>query len=370
MTNSWKQLLEDDDTNSNSRDCSISLVVCSNSLETQHTFLRQFLATDSKQQSTDMIGFISEQVSFNNHADDEEDNVTLNIYTMHLPLSSNNLDSLKIFIDSDVGHTKWLFLLDWIFHDKKRWLRDLVDSYRLLEGHGFTLTEGSSTVMCLNSSHIRELERNTTSWNMHKFEFMHQSLRSFCLLNRSSLIAADGSTDADTVREILKLVLRKKTEKENEMVNLEKLFIPWGTDSEGKIKTIDGDFPVSEALNQGFISEHFETIVPGKNFDKEDQPAQDLTLNQESLDRIFDVQGELVKLYNVQKTAKSTNPGFHKPTQKDYQYVFTPSKQLQESKGLSPTSQIPSTAASEAQEKDLIDGFLEGIVQKNINATL
>lgn len=252
------------------------------------------------------------------------DPITLHIYTVALPLSEPILDSLRIFFDGNSTAYKWVFLLDWVHSDKKTWIKDLYTSFTILEDNNMHwVTEGSCSVICGNAEHIQYLERVSPHWNSYKIEFVTQTLRSFCLLKACGLFSLSEGMNDQFALEILRILLAEERIRPSEFIELESLFIPYRSDSVGKIKTLNEEFPVNEVLSQLFIKEKYENIVPGevtKSQDDEDTSSPSIS---HDLKFEVDVQKELAALYEKQKVSMRSETNFHKPLPEDYNNIFT-----------------------------------------------
>lgn len=277
------------------------VVIAAPTIETLRVFEKRFLPQNCSfnNKSIDLLGYTS-----CNLQSEEADNANIELYSLKFPLSRNKIQYLEAFLDVQSAKIKWWFLLDWGLSDQIHWLRQLSESIDTLKNEQASLMAGSITVACLNSDQIYFKLRNTTEWHSNHVEFLQQSLRSFCLLKKCSLIYSDSS-DSETSRlqVFIKLLFDNYRGIQTEFVNTCKLLIPYGSDTEGLIKTLDDTFDPSEVLDGDFMAQRYEKMIPRPKM-SDLQGLEDIEENSPfDLEHPYtvDVQQKLSELYKLSK---------------------------------------------------------------------
>ncbi|CDH10728.1 uncharacterized protein ZBAI_02514 [Zygosaccharomyces bailii ISA1307] len=300
MPNSWLELLSQNAQRKESKHGCV-VVIAAPTIETLRVFEKWFLPQNCSfnNKSIDLLGY----TSYNLQSADADD-ATIELYSLKFPLSRNKIQYLEAFLDVQSAKIKWYFLLDWGLSDQIYWLRQLSESIDTLKNEQVSLMAGSITVVCLNSDHIYFKLRNTTEWHSNHVEFLQQSLRSFCLLKKCSLIYSDSS-DLETSRlqVFTKLLFDNYRGIQTDFVSTCKLLIPYGSDTVGLIKTLDETFDPSEVLDGDFIAQRYEKMIPGPKM-SDLQGLEGIGENSPfDLDHPYtvDVQQKLSELYRLSK---------------------------------------------------------------------
>ncbi|AMD21964.1 HFR109Cp [Eremothecium sinecaudum] len=317
----WRELLE---TNNDQLDYTraVTYVICCQNKDTLNQFLSQCWKIEENEMVTNLepLGFFTKDIG------SEDERLTVNVYYVRSPLSVQLLKYLKVFgEDIDLAEARWVWLMDWIRDDKRHWLRNMATSVAALAEVGLEVPPGGSVAVMLSPSHVLQLERNTMLWNSRRLDMVHQSIRAACLKSKSSLVTfdPDDAPELDT-RAVRSLIQNTLYKKDPEMASLHDLFIPYGTDSVGKICTISPEFPVDAVFDEEFIAGTFEaTITAGRDpIATLNSPDQ----HSEASYWSFDLQKRLAQLYKQQdcssKSHASTHHRFHKLQTEDYNYQF------------------------------------------------
>lgn len=299
MSNSWLELLKQTDECKLTPSCVV--VIAAPTIETLRAFERSFLPQNCSfnNKSMDLVGFTS-----NKFRESDGHDKTIELYSVLFPLTEEKMRFLEAFVDITTVNIKWWFLLDWALSSQRTWLRDLNDSMNILKSEDANLLAGSITTTCLNTDHIYFKLRNTTEWHSSHVEFLQQSLRSFCLLKKCSLIYADPDASGTSGQQVfIKLLFDNYREIQAEFVSACKILIPYGSDTYGLIKTLDDTFEPSKVVEDTFISQKYEKIIPGPKYVSL-QETEDIEADG-NFDRdhpyYVDVQQKLSELYEVGK---------------------------------------------------------------------
>ncbi|AET40382.1 dynein light intermediate chain Ecym_5647 [Eremothecium cymbalariae DBVPG len=334
--NAWSKLLEE---NGELIDhCLVqTYVVCCKNKDTLNQFLSQCWQLEDAKKTTNLepLGYFTKVIT------NEDETIRLNIYYAKSSLEQQTMTYLKVFFNEvETAQIRWIFLLDWLVDDKRLWLRQLCQSMSAIQDEDIKRYQVSSVVVMLNSSHILQLERNTMVWNSRRLDLMHQSIRSVCLNYGASLLTLDyDKINKDDIAQIRNLIMGREYTKGIEMLSLHNLFIPYGTDSAGKICTIAADFPVSSVTDEEFIAGTFETTIAASKIinrpstvSSSEDSNDDRAISRDSKNESrpthweFNLQNKLSALSKVlddnNKLSSATHHRFHKPKTEDYCYEF------------------------------------------------
>lgn len=301
MGNSWKELLNEESRADLSSSKTV-VVICSPTVETQRKFEKHYLPNgcEMKNESMLLLGFTSFTVADVNLKGNEHN---WDIYSVRFPVNNSAIALLEAVLDkqSETKLIKWCFLFDWEMSNQKTWLRQLTSSYDMLRQSAFKLSEGSINVLCLSAEQIYTKQKYTTEWHSQHIELIQQALRSFCLLKKCSLVYTD-STSAGTGEEkhlFINLVSKNYKEISPVFVNPTRIVIPCGSDTVGLIKTLNQAFDPSDVLNEDFIRDDYEKVIPDITIKIVAQHKSRCDGSDSQLPFSVDVQEELSKLYHL-----------------------------------------------------------------------
>lgn len=308
-TNLWNNLLETNADLSAGSKTETAVVISAESQGVLQDFLVRVLEVPDANASLSSIGYYCKDYGLDSGSPND---TVLHIYTLGWPVTRMNLDLLSIFVKPGARSIKWVFLLDWLDGNKKLWLRSLQEGFELVNKklQRDPCEIDDSSIVCMQSQCCKNLEVATATWSSLKMEFINQALRSVAFLKHASLLALETYTSKEDIIEIGKVVTGQNTSKAPEYIQLNKLFIPKNSDSEGKIKTMGEKFPVHMVLKESFISGQFERLIPGEpNSEPITDPGTPRKVVQ--LEEV-DIQKELTEAYNLQKASllenKTTSP--------------------------------------------------------------
>lgn len=195
-------------------------------------------------------------------------NHRIDAYALITTFDETPIESIEPLISNDKSEIKWTFLLDWTELHQGTWLRFLSKQFESLESKGYDLKNENISVWCMNSDYMFELQKNDILWESFHFEYLQQSLRSVLLYRNGSLIYVDKKRNQLPLFEIfVKLCLHNRNDKYKslnqftEMSETSQVFIPFNSDSEDLIKTIDEEFQPEEVLKPDFMPT-FEKVIP------------------------------------------------------------------------------------------------------------
>lgn len=310
MGNSWRELLNQESRNDLSSSKTV-LVICSPTVETQRKFEKHYLpqGCEMKNESMLLLGFTSATFKDVNSKGKKHHIIDMDIYSVRSPVDKSVIALLRasLGIQAETTLIKWCFLFDWEMSNQKTWLRQLSSSYDMLRGSGFKLSEGSINVICLSADQIYIKQKYTTEWHSQHIELIQQTLRSFCLLKKCSLLYTD-STSAGTDDEkhlFMNLVSKNYREITPIFVNPTRIIIPYGSDTVGLIKTLNDTFDPSNVLNEEFISEDYEKVIPDSTIKNVMQQTNRCDGSEVHLPFSVDVQEKLSKLYHFSQKSST-----------------------------------------------------------------
>ncbi|SCV02451.1 LAME_0H00826g1_1 [Lachancea meyersii CBS 8951] len=312
--NAWNELLEANRVPYSDKNDEVTIVLSAETQPVLQDFLMRVLQVKNEKSSLAAIGYYHKII---NLAGDESRSIAVHVYTVEWPLNATTVDLLSIFVNSDAISVRWVFLLDWLRGSHKCWLRGLFSSFDLLKTKlrrdlqdlDFCTIVGMETQVC------KELELTSPDWSSLKMEFLNQTMRSLALIKRASLVAIEESTPAEILTEIGKVVLGQKSNQIPDHIAMNKLFVPQGSDSERKIKTMGEEFPVRQIEEESFIAGQFERLIPGESH-KNDLKLEITSEASEAPVELpeIDVQKELAEIYKVQKSSLLNSVAAHNST--------------------------------------------------------
>ncbi|SCU79532.1 LADA_0B01332g1_1 [Lachancea dasiensis] len=322
----WNKLLQFHMDSSDDSD-DLVIVLSAESQSSLQDFLVRVLEVKDGKSSLASIGYYHKK--FDIGGEEELGRQTLvHIYTVSWPLTASAVDLLSVFINSEVDAVRWVFLLDWIQGNHKLWLRGVCDSLEALRNKLARNIGGLDfcTIVGMQAHVCGDLELASSDWDSIKMEFMNQSLRSLALLKSVSLLSFEDTTSAKDTLEMRKVVLGLKSKKTPEFIAMNKLFVPQGSDSEGKIKTMGEDFPVMQADQLSFIEKQFERIIPGR---RQGERVSKDRYNMKDAKKIteipdIDIQTELAEIYQLQKSSLLKSMTSQKSTLESLEPSSTP----------------------------------------------
>ena len=193
-----------------------------------------------------------------------EDKYKVDTWSIVSTEASKTLPMVSPLLKHRAKDTRLCFLLDWSIQTHVRWLDYILSHIEQLRKEGIDLQRGDLAILCVNADQIFELQRVTTSWHPFHIDFIQQVLRSIALFNDGSLIYVDSSEeDRDKYGDLLNGIVSKDFDASQvEMVKSSKLYIPFGTDTVGFIKTVDDSFDPSAVQLSDFVTSQYERIVP------------------------------------------------------------------------------------------------------------
>ena len=193
-----------------------------------------------------------------------EDKYKVDTWSIVSTEASKTLPMVSPLLKHQAKDTRLCFLLDWSIQTHVRWLEYILSHMEQFRKMGIELQRGDLAILCVNADQIFELQRVTTSWHPFHIDFIQQVLRSIALFNDGSLIYVDSSEeDRDKYGDLLNRIVSKDFDAEQvEMVKSSKLYIPFGTDTIGFIKTVDDSFDPSAVQLSDFVTSQYERIVP------------------------------------------------------------------------------------------------------------
>ncbi|SCU86734.1 LANO_0C09032g1_1 [Lachancea nothofagi CBS 11611] len=308
----WNALLEAHREPQTKLNADLTLVLSAESQPALQDFLVRVLQVEDEKSSLASIGYFHKELSF--LRGDIAEELVVHIYTVAWPLTATVVDLLSIFVNSEISGVRWVFLLDWLEGNHKSWLRGLCESFELLRHKlGRNLEElDFCSVVGLHAQNCTNMELTSPHWNSLKMEFMNQTLRSFALIKHASLLSLEEETPAERLLEVCKIVLGQESSQEPEYITMSKLFVPQGSDSARKIKTMGEEFPVTQIEQETFIGGQFERIIPGEMM----TPSTDLLSEEEPVINLkeVDVQKELADVYKLQKSSLLSSVAAHNAT--------------------------------------------------------
>lgn len=193
-------------------------------------------------------------------------NSILDIYTNLIEFENyDSLAYLKCLLPKNEGsmNIKWCVILDWAIADQRRWLGYLRGYTERLESLGFNMVNNKVCIICLHSEKIYDLQRLTTSWSSSHIDFIQQTLRSFCLYKRCSLLYIDnGELSNEELKDVFNEVVIVGKFHKLEMVASSRICISEGSDSIGLIQTLNETFDPTEVMTDEFQYAKYENKIP------------------------------------------------------------------------------------------------------------
>lgn len=175
-------------------------------------------------------------------------------YNLYCCLVSEDYDSINLlqpFLNEEDNFVV-ISLLDWMSLDQQMWLSYLQDCQDKLVAFNKKLNLIAKWIVALHSENIYSLVNDRIEWYQDHVEYIQQSLRSFALNNQDGLIYLDSRLDyspnfSDNILQ------NKFTDNDLDMVNPTKILIPFGTDSNNFILTINDKFD-STNNKEGYLN--------------------------------------------------------------------------------------------------------------------
>lgn len=304
MPNPWKLLAEQLGSNEETHDKK-TVIICAPNVESLKQFEARYLPAGCKfiNSSVDVLGFTSTEVEVDATDKSGCEILELDAYTVSFPLTSVALEYLNAMVELKNGddcNLHWVFLLDWSMSNQRLWLQELISSIDLLSNSGIGIPAGTITACCVNTENIYTWQKNTTQWLAQHVDFIQQSLRSFCLLKRCSLLYCTtlqpSSPPSDIDKEVfLNILIGKFESVPTDLVSASELRVPWGSDSVGLIKTVSESFEPSQVLTKEFINKYRSFIpnVMAHAIQHNETPVEPKRIEPFNVD----VQHELSKIY-------------------------------------------------------------------------
>lgn len=269
MPDSWFDLLQAQIKDAVPR-CKRVLIVCSPNIESSRQFEARFLPTGVQtiNETLNILGFDSTSLEIEAQGGELDHVLDLDVYTVPFPVITPSVKYLKAFVDlqDQDFNIHFVFLLDWAMADQRFWLRKINSSLLVLVDAGFHVSEGFTTICCLNSEHIYTWQKNTTQWLTKHIEFVQLTLRSFCISKECSLIyctSTELSEKSEVDQTVFKHVITKDFARiPADFANSSKLVIPFGADSLELVKNVSGSFDPTLVVKDEFISGKYETYIP------------------------------------------------------------------------------------------------------------
>ncbi|CEP64025.1 dynein light intermediate chain LALA0_S10e00518g [Lachancea lanzarotensis] len=306
----------------------VTLVLSAETQNILQDFLVGVLQVKDEKPSLAAIGYYHKVLDFGLK---ERRPLSIHVYTVASPLTATAVDLLSIFVGPDTVNVRWGFLLDWQRGSHKTWLRGLRESFDQLQHKLGRDLENLDfcTVVLMRSQICVGLDLRSPHWNSLKMEFLNQSLRSLALLRRASLLAVEQDSAPELLIEICRVVLGQESSQTPNYIDMNRLFVPRGCDSEPKIKTMGESFPVSQIEAESFIAGQFERLIPGasdeqqekerkerkEEVEKGDDPEFDQLSDSSSHDiPEIDVQKKLAQIYQEQKSSLLDPVASHEST--------------------------------------------------------
>lgn len=305
MSNPWIDLLKKLNEGSEPRYKKV-VIVCAPNVDSLRQFEAHYLPNGLKSpnKTLNLLAYNATSSEVRTSSGRLEHILDIDVYSIPFPVMDRSVDYVKAFVKLEEPENcsiHYFFLLDWSMSDQRFWLRQLNSSVRLLRDSGCYLPEGSITVCCLNTEHIYTWQKNTAHWLPRHIEFVQQSLRAFCLLEKCSLLYSANGSNAESLEAeravFIKIISRDFAEITPELVNPSNLLIPYGSDSLELIKTVSDSFDPTRVLQDEFIHDKFETFVPcvDNSSVREEDPSDDTKI---CVPFKVDIQHELSKIYH------------------------------------------------------------------------
>ncbi|SCU86464.1 LAFA_0E00914g1_1 [Lachancea sp. 'fantastica'] len=299
----WNELLEAHREPHTEESDQVTLVLSAETQNTLQNFLVEILQIEDENSSLAAIGYYHKILETGNERNRA---ISVHIYTVAWPSTATAVDLLSIFVGPDTVNVRWGFLLDWQEGSHKTWLRGLRNSFDLLQQKlGRDLQKlDFCTIVLMGAQVCVGLDLRSPQWNSLKMEFLNQSLRSLAFIRRASLLAVEQDSAPESLIEIRRVMLGQESSQTPNYIEMDKLFVPRGCDSESKIKTMGENFPVLQIEAESFIAGQFERHIPGASQKEDTDPeySSDASLSPTVIPEI-DVQAELAKIYEDQKSS-------------------------------------------------------------------